>query len=155
MNGKTLAELARGMRLGAAIRLGTGEQRSGGRDRESILADAMEAVSAAIYLDAGMDIVRARVLAWFEAHLDALNPKASHKDAKTRLQEVLQAARKPLPVYTVTEISGQAHEQLFVVQCEVALLPEPILGSGRSRRAAEQQAASEALAFIERKGHGI
>lgn len=152
VNGRSLAAIARSIDLGPHIRLGSGELRSGGRNRDSILADAMEAVTAAIYRDAGMDPVRECVLAWFRKRLESLNPGASHKDAKTRLQEVLQARRKPLPVYSVVEVTGQAHDQRFVVACDVALLRSPVTGTGRSRRAAEQEAASEALAFIELKG---
>jgi len=154
VNGQSLAQIARSIKLGPCIRLGSGEQRSGGRDRDSILADAMEAVTAGIYLDAGMEAVRACVLDLFAARLESLNPNLSHKDAKTRLQEVLQAQRKPLPIYSVIEVTGQAHQQEFVVQCDVALLRSPVTGTGRSRRVAEQEAAREALAFIELKGNG-
>ena len=145
----TLASLARGMDVGARLTLGPGEMKSGGHRRDSILADALEALVAAIYLDAGFEACRARVLAWYAPLLDALPPLHQvGKDAKTRLQEWLQARQHPLPVYTLLSESGEDHDKTFHVACTLA---EPAIaaeGSGHSRRAAEQEAAEAVLAQL-------
>ena len=152
VKGQTLAELAREMRVGECLRLGSGEMKSGGHRRESILADAVEAVIGAIYLDAGMDVARARVLAWFAERLANINLKESQKDPKTRLQEFLQSRQAPLPRYDVTSVEGEAHAQTFTVECHVEVLDKHTVGSGSSRRHAEQQAAERALALLDPKG---
>lgn len=152
VKGQTLAELAREMRVGECLRLGSGEMKSGGHRRESILADAVEAVIGAIYLDAGMDVARARVLAWFAERLANINLKESQKDPKTRLQEFLQSRQAPLPRYEVTSVEGEAHAQTFTVECHVEVLDKHTVGSGSSRRHAEQQAAERALALLDPKG---
>jgi ribonuclease-3 len=149
VRGLTLAELANEMNVGPCLILGSGELKSGGQRRESILADAVEALIGAIYLDGGMEACRGRVLAWFEDRLAGLSPDAPVKDAKTRLQEYLQSRGAALPKYNTTEVSGQAHEQTFVIECRIALLDEPVSGSGRSRRLAEQEAAGRALAMLQ------
>lgn len=141
----TLAAIARELGLGEFLILGSGELKSGGANRESILGDAMEAVICALYLDAGLELCRARVLEWFAPRLAALDPVESAKDPKTRLQEHLQARRQTLPVYEVQKVSGKDHAQLFVVSCKAAGLPEPVIGRGGSRREAEQQAAELVL----------
>lgn len=141
----TLAGLARELEIGPALQLGTGEMKSGGADRDSILADALEAVIAAIYLDAGMEPCRTSVLAWFARRLDEIDLNTQTKDAKTRLQEHMQAARSALPVYEVMEVAGKDHQQTFAVLCHVALLAEPVTGYGSSRREAEQEAAEAVL----------
>jgi len=142
----TLAEIARELELGDALTLGAGEIRTGGFRRDSILADALEAVVGAIHLDAGFEACRTAVLPWFQSRLDAL-PAASQvgKDPKTRLQEWLQARQKPLPVYRVLEEKGEEHARVFSVEC---LLDDPPLraeADGTSRRAAEQAAAAEIM----------
>jgi ribonuclease III len=142
---ETLAAIAREIGLGEFLLLGSGERRSGGAARDSILADALEAVIAAIYLDGGMDAARASVLGWYEDRLAALDPGITHKDAKTELQEWLQARRAALPEYTVAEIGGEAHQRVFQVQCRAAGLDAPVTGTGSSRRIAEQEAARAAL----------
>lgn len=141
---ETLAELARSFGFGDYLQLGSGELKSGGAERDSILGDALEAVIAAIYLDAGMDVVRARVLEWFSGKLDDLDT-GSGKDAKTRLQELLQARKLSLPRYEVRAVKGPAHNQNFDVLAHVAGLEAPVAGRGKTRRAAEQAAAQEAL----------
>lgn len=147
----TLAGIARGLNLGERLTLGPGEMKSGGHRRDSILADALEAVIAAVYLDAGFEAARTAVLPWFEPLLAALPPLHQvGKDAKTRLQEWLQARQKPLPVYALVEESGEEHDKRFRVSCS---LTEPSLateGQGSSRRAAEQDAAAAALVQLER-----
>jgi ribonuclease-3 len=145
VKGETLARLARGFELGEYLRLGSGELKSGGFRRESILADALEALIGAIYLDAGMDVVRERVLAWLSNELDGLTLVDTNKDPKTRLQEFLQSRGCELPRYSVLDIQGEPHCRTFVVECEVALLNEKTHGQGGSRRIAEQVAATAAL----------
>ncbi|MEY8205235.1 MAG: ribonuclease III [Bermanella sp.] len=145
VRGTTLAEIARGFDLGEFLLLGSGELKSGGYNRESILADLVEAIIGAIYLDAGMDAVQACILSWYQSRLDHLSEDTVVKDAKTRLQEHLQKSQSRLPKYDVVEISGQAHEQNFKVSCRVEKLPEVTVGTGTSRRFAEQSAAEKAL----------
>ncbi|WP_029849975.1 ribonuclease III family protein, partial [Vibrio parahaemolyticus] len=111
----------------------------------SFLADAVEAIIGAIYLDSDIEKVRSIVLSWYNSRLEAIKPGVSQKDPKTRLQEFLQGRRKPLPVYTVTNIKGEAHNQEFTVECEVAGVDKPVIGKGTSRRKAEQAAAETAL----------
>lgn len=148
VKGVTLAEIAREMNLGDCLRLGSGELKSGGFNRASILADAVEAIIGAIYLDAGFAACQERVLAWYSARLAELCLSDTHKDAKTRLQEFLQSRKSSLPVYHLTKVEGEAHEQTFYIECEVAMLEQRTLGEGGSRRIAEQQAASQALAKL-------
>jgi ribonuclease-3 len=141
-----LAPIARQLDLGAKLILGPGEMKSGGHRRDSILADALEALVAAIYLDAGFETCRAVVLPWFQSAMEALPPPHKvGKDAKTRLQEWLQGKQKPLPVYALLSESGDDHAKTFRITCT---LQQPVLvteGEGGSRRAAEQMAAEAAL----------
>lgn len=141
----TLAEVARELDLGTSLILGTGELKSGGANRESILADALEAVISAIYLDGGMEACQTKVIQWFNSRLESLNLESSVKDAKTRLQEYLQSRKKKLPRYEVSKVTGKDHQQSFSINCVVELLSEPALGKGNNRREAEQQAAENAL----------
>ncbi len=145
VRGHTLAELGREFELGDYLKLGPGELKSGGFRRDSILADAVEAIIGAIYLDSGTEVVRGIILSWYQTRLEAIKPGVSQKDPKTRLQEFLQGRRKPLPVYTVTNIKGEAHNQEFTVSCDVAGIGMPVIGKGTSRRKAEQAAAETAL----------
>lgn len=140
-----LAVIGRSLELGERLTLGPGEMKSGGHRRDSILADAVEAVVAAIYLDAGFEACRAVVLPWFEPSLAALPVGKPEKDPKTRLQEWLQARQRPLPLYELVSESGDDHAKIFQVRCT---LTEPALsadGEGGSRRLAEQQAATAVL----------
>jgi ribonuclease-3 len=146
----TLAGVARALDIGAKLTLGPGEMKSGGHRRDSILADAVEAVIAAFYLDAGFDACRQAVLPWFEPLLAALPPLHQvGKDPKTRLQEWLQARQRPLPVYSLIEESGDDHDKTFRVGCTLGDQAITTEGRGRSRRAAEQAAAEAALQRIE------
>lgn len=145
VKGDTLAEVGREFELGELLLLGPGELKSGGYRRESILADAVEAIIGAIFLEAGIDTCEQLVLTWFASRLDALDPSVTAKDSKTRLQEHLQGKKLPLPDYEVTEIKGKSHDQTFIVKCLVAGLTEATFGKGNSRRKAEQCAAR--LAF--------
>jgi len=144
-----LASIARTLDLGAHLVLGPGEMKSGGHRRDSILADAVEAIVGAIHLDAGFEACRAAVLPWFEAAIDALPPPNKiGKDAKTRLQEWLQGRGKPLPVYRLVSESGDEHAKIFRVACVVAEPAVECEGEGTSRRAAEQLAAEAVLQQI-------
>lgn len=145
-----LATIARTLDLGSRLTLGPGEMKSGGHRRDSILADALEAIVAAIHLDAGFDACRAAVLPWFEPAMAALPPPNKvGKDAKTRLQEWLQGRQRPLPVYALLAEEGEEHARSFRVSCSL-MQPELVTqGEGASRRAAEQAAAEAALAQIE------
>ncbi|WP_425488020.1 ribonuclease III [Marilutibacter penaei] len=146
----SLASIARDLELGDRLVLGPGEMKSGGHRRDSILADVVEAIVAAIYLDAGFDACRARVLPWFEGAMARMPPPHKvGKDAKTRLQEWLQGRRKPLPVYALLSESGEEHAKTFRVSCRLAEPEVETEGDGGSRRAAEQRAAEAALALLE------
>jgi ribonuclease-3 len=145
VKGDTLAELGREAKVGELLKLGPGELKSGGNRRSSILADSMEALLGAIYLEAGIDTVETVILGLWKDRIAALNPNEHPKDAKTRLQEFLQSRRLGLPRYDVVEIVGKDHAQTFVVHCLVESLPEPVKGIGTSRRKAEQQAAEATL----------
>ncbi len=146
VNRDTLAALARTLDVGAAVRLGEGELRSGGATRPSILADALEAVFGAIFLDAGFDAAAAVIEAAYAPLLSELDPAALSKDPKTRLQEWLQARRIAVPEYVVTDVAGDAHAQTFTVECRIPALAVVTVGAGASRRAAEQAAATLAYA---------
>jgi ribonuclease III len=144
-----LAGVARSLDLGSKLILGPGEMKTGGHRRDSILADAVEALIAALYLDGGFDACRDTVLPWFEPLLSALPPlNQVGKDAKTRLQEWLQARQLPLPVYALLEESGDDHDKRFRVGCTLAEPPAAGEGNATSRRAAEQAAAEGVLAQL-------
>lgn len=145
VKGTSLAKVARELELGEQLNLGGGERKSGGHRRDSILADAVEALIGAIYLDAGFDAARQSIERWLAKRLSPLTLEATDKDPKTQLQEFLQGRGKALPVYRVDAIDGEAHDQTFTVVCEVELLKLPVSAQGGSRRAAEQAAAAEAL----------
>jgi len=150
VNREPLAGVAQALELGQYLRLGAGELRSGGHARESILADAVEAVLAALYLDGGLELTRRVVEQLLGERLAALSPSTQPKDAKTRLQEYLQARRLALPSYEVVETTGRDHAQTFVVRCAVADLGLATTAVGSSRRKAEQLAAERLLVEIGR-----
>ena len=137
----SLAGIASATGFGRYLRLGEGELKSGGARRPSMLADAVEAVIGAAFLDGGFDAAHAIVARLFRDSLAGIDPQTSGKDAKTLLQEYLQSRRMALPRYNVIAIHGEAHEQLFEVECEVKELNIRCRGTGASRRSAEQQAA--------------
>jgi ribonuclease III len=141
----TLADIARKLQLGEHLILGSGELKTGGANRESTLADALEAVLSALFLDAGMQVCEERISLWFEDLLKQHGQLEAAKDAKTTLQEYLQARKLALPTYQIIDIQGKDHQQEFKVHCCIGLLKEPVLGLGASRKEAEQQAAAEAL----------
>lgn len=140
-----LHQVASRLDLGDFLRLGEGELKSGGFRRPSILADALEAVFGAIFLDAGFDAARDVILSAYRPLLDALDPSAAGKDPKTALQEWLQGRHKALPVYSLVGTTGDAHAQAFEVECAVHAYALNTRGQGASRRVAEQQAAERAL----------
>lgn len=141
----TLSELAISLDLGDALRLGEGELKSAGWRRPSILADALEAIIGAIYLDGGFVAAEAFVLGLYAGKLDTIDPKVIDKDPKSLLQELLQSRKIAVPEYTVTLTSGEAHAQQFVVECFIDKHNIRTIGEGSSRRLAEQQAAQLAL----------
>lgn len=152
VKGETLAEIAREFELGDCLNLGEGELKSGGFRRDSILADAVEAIIGAVYVDGGMEACRERILFWYQQRLDTISLEETLKDPKTRLQELMQSHRKPLPQYKVVSIDGEAHAQVFTIQCHTALLSQPTEAKASSRRTAEKLAAEEALKLIQAKG---
>jgi len=144
VNQTALASHGERLALGRYLLLGEGEARSGGAARPSILADALEALIGAVFVDAGFERAQAVTLGIFEQSLAELDPVSSEKDPKTRLQEHLQARRLALPVYRVTAVRGEAHRQEFEVECAVEAFGVRASGTGTSRRGAEQMAAREA-----------
>lgn len=148
VRGETLAALARALDLGAHLALGEGESRSGGHDRDSILADALEAVFGAVLKDGGLDAARAVILRLYDERIRGLDPEHVEKDPKTRLQELLQKRGLPVPAYETVQISGEAHEQWFVVECRIegGMVAR---GEGANRRQAEQDAAARAWGRVE------
>lgn len=149
VNQTTLAEIAQELKLGDYLFLGEGELKSGGFNRPSILADAVEAIFAAISFDADFMAAEKVVRSLYRERIAAIDPSKHAKDAKTRLQEALQARRLSLPRYSILSQSGEAHEQSFCVQCDLAELGIITTGDGISRRGAEQQAADAALILLE------
>nr|WP_203525783.1 ribonuclease III [Crenobacter caeni] len=149
VNQQTLSEIAVVLKLGDELYLGEGELKSGGFNRPSILADALEATFAAVSFDADFSTAEAVVRRLYDARVAAIDPTRHAKDAKTRLQEALQARRYPLPRYRIVSQSGEAHEQHFIVACELGDLGIDTTGEGSSRRGAEQQAAEAALERLE------
>jgi ribonuclease-3 len=141
----SLAEIAEKLGLSDFLRLGEGEMKSGGFRRPSILADTMEAAFGAVLVDGGFEAARDVISRLFEPVLKSVDPKTLGKDSKTLLQEYLQGKRLPLPVYTVVETRGAAHNQEFEVECAIPKLEISVRGTGRSRRGAEQSAAKQAL----------
>ena len=146
---EALAKIAKDLQLSKSLILSVGELKSGGHNRESILADVVEAIMAAIYLDCGqLEILETVILKWYAPYLDEIEPSDQLKDPKSRLQELLQGKKQPLPLYEVIHIEGDAPNQHFTIQCQVQGLPI-ITGEGASRRFAEQAAAAEILNLLE------
>ena len=146
----TLYEIAQMLQLGEFLKLGEGELKSAGWRRPSILADALEAIIGAVYLDGGHQAVEALVLKLYAEKLATINPKIIDKDAKSLLQEHLQGKKIDLPDYQVVNIDGEAHAQTFQISCNIAKLKIQTVGEGTSRRAAEQHAAQLALEKIKK-----
>ena len=144
----TLGELALTLNIGEALRLGEGELKSGGWRRPSVLADALEAIIGAVFLDAGFDAAEAVVIKLFTPLIEKIDPKSIGKDAKSLLQEYLQSKKIDVPIYEVLAIEGEAHCQTFRVECKVTKFNISTQGEGSSRRNAEQEAAKLAYQKI-------
>lgn len=147
---EALADVAVGLQLGEFLRRGEGEVASDPEPRASILADAVEALVGAVFLDAGYEAARKSVLHVFGPFIGALDAEQPAKDAKTQLQELLQARHRPLPQYRVVSVEGAAHQQAFQVECRLADGPQAAVGRGTSRQRAEQEAARAMLAKLAR-----
>lgn len=146
---EALGKIANDLKLSQSLILSLGELKSGGHHRESILADTVEAIIGAIYIDCGdLEVLKNIVLHWYVPYLDHIEPTDQLKDPKSRLQEYLQARKQALPVYEVIDIQGDAPNQHFKVECSVAGLPK-LQGEGSSRRFAEQAVAAEILKLLE------
>ncbi|WP_343153926.1 ribonuclease III [Buchnera aphidicola (Mindarus keteleerifoliae)] len=143
--GHALASIAYEFDLGEYLQLGQGELKSGGFKRESILANTVEALIGAIFLDSNINKIEKLILNWYRNKLKKINPINTQKDPKTRLQEYLQAKHLPLPSYLIVKVYGEAHNQLFTINCEISGINENLIGVGVSRRKAEQDAAQHAL----------
>lgn len=149
VNQTSLAELARQHNLGDYLILGSGELKSGGFRRDSILSDALEAIIGALLLDQGVEACRAWILELFAEKFNAIKLDSWNKDPKTRLQELMQARKKELPVYELAAMSGADHAQTFEVRCRVPITVETTVGIGISRKKAEQAAAESMLILLE------
>ncbi len=145
---ETLAQLAKQLDLGSHIRFGIGENKSGGRQKDSLLANTLEAMIGAIYLDSDLENCRRFILKLYASLLDQLTTENIPKDPKSELQEYLQANKKSLPIYNVVAEEGEAHDKLFTIECCVDGVAKPIVAKGRSKRNAEQTAARTMLEKI-------
>ena len=148
VKGDSLAEIGRALSLGDHVRLGSGELKSGGFRRGSILACAVEALIGAVYLDGGFVAAQQFVMSLYQQRLVNVSPEDELKDPKTRLQEFLQSRKLPLPRYELVKVEGEAHNQTFYVECVTESLQERIPGHGSSRRKAEQSAAKKMLKIL-------
>lgn len=150
VNKESLAVIANTLMLGDVIKLGSGELKSGGFRRPSILADAVESIIGSVYCDAGFDSSRDLIVRLYTERLASPADLQSLKDPKTRLQELLQSRRFALPDYQITNITGHAHAQMFHVKCTIEKMNIEVNGQGKSRRKAEQLAADEAIIQLEK-----
>ena len=150
VKGETLTDIARELALGSKLRLGSGERKAHAEPRASILADAVEALIGAVYLDSDLESTRKLVLKWYRKRLAGLSLDGSLKDPKSRLQELLQSQHRSIPDYSVVSIRGKAHQQEFTVECAVESLRAS--GNGKSRKIAEQEAATAMLQQLENAG---
>jgi ribonuclease-3 len=151
VRGETLAKLGRKLKLGDYIKLGPGEMKSGGWRRDSILANTLEAIIGAVFLDANIEVCRQCVISLYHQLLSEISPDKLNKDPKTALQELLQSRRLELPIYRVSSETGNAHERLFNIECTIIELNISVRAEGRSKRQAEQSAAEKALLVLEKK----
>ena len=147
VKGEKLAEIAKQIGLADQLKLGPGELKSGGWRRDSILANTVEALIGAIYLDSDIDACQCFILNLYEPHLE-IDPNNIKKDAKSRLQEHLQSRRQAVPVYETIKESGFAHNPEFTVSCKIDMLDDTVIASGQSKRKAEQAAAEKVLQLL-------
>jgi ribonuclease-3 len=145
---ETLAKVARSLELGEYLQLGTGEKRSGGWRRDSILSNTLEAIIGAIYLDSDMLTCKSFVLTLFQDHINNMSPEQQSKDPKTELQEYLQARKLDLPDYKIVAEEGEAHNRQFTVECRIEAINSKMTAQGKSKRAAEQTAAQKILEVL-------
>ncbi len=148
---ETLAKLSRTIELGQHIKLGSGELKSGGFDRDSILADCLESILGAIFIDSTIEDVTNVIKKLYKTTFEEINPDSVQTDPKTKLQEYLQKNTRPLPEYKIIEITGKPHKQTFTVECKTLLLDQPVFGKGASRKKAEQDAADKTIKAIKDK----
>ena len=151
VKGETLADLGRKLNLGDFIKLGPGERKSGGWRRDSILANTLEAIIGAVYLDSDMEVCRRCVVTLYNKLLSEISPDNLNKDSKTSLQELLQSRRMELPVYHVLSENGDAHERIFTIECAIKDQNISVQAEGHSKRIAEQVAAEKALSVLEKQ----
>ena len=144
----TLSELANNLGVGAHLILGSGEKKTGGDRRASILADALEAIFGAVYMDSGLNTAKKVIFRAYGDRITKLPDEVDLRDPKSRLQEYLQGRQLPLPIYVIDSVSGKAHRQSFEISCVVESLELKTIGKGANRRDAEQQAASSMLVLI-------
>lgn len=153
VKGDTLAKIAKIKNIGEYIILGAGEKSTGGHQRGSILADCVEALIGAIYKDSDdIKVVQNCILDWYEKEFDFVEESniTKDKDAKTKLQEMMQKKSLELPIYDIVKITGDAHEQEFTISCTISLLKESIIATGSTRKKAEQQAAQKILEILKK-----
>jgi ribonuclease-3 len=150
VRGESLAEVAKQLALGPDLLLGSGEMKSGGHRRDSILGDTVEALIGAVYLDRGIEAAREIITAWFKSFFDSALQVQPVKDAKTALQEWLQHRNKPLPDYQLVGTGGEAHSRLFTVSCKIAAVETAMTATASSRRRAEQMVAEQLLKEVEK-----
>jgi len=148
VKGEKLAEIAREMQLSNELKLGQGELKSGGWRRDSILANTIEALIGAVYLDSGIDQCRNFILDLYQSHLDNIDPADIKKDSKSQLQEYLQSRKQDVPIYKVIEESGSSHQPEFTVSCEINLIDDIVIAKGTSKRKAEQAVAEKAMSKL-------
>lgn len=155
VKGEKLAEIAKEINLSDIIKLGTGELKSGGWRRKSILANTVEAIIGAVYLDSDFETCRKFIIRLYYSHLQNINPVNIKKDAKTVLQEYLQSIKQNVPEYNTVNETGLSHQPEFTVSCAIDLLEEPILATGSSKRKAEQAAAEKAMKLLKSENNKL
>jgi len=151
VRGESLAQVAKELELGAELLLGSGEMKSGGQRRDSILGDTVEALIGAVYLDKGMEMAKECILLWFGTFIESALKVKPGKDPKTALQEWLQKRGEPLPDYQLVKTGGEAHNRLFTVSCKLDVVKDEISATASSRRRAEQMVAEQLLTQLELK----
>lgn len=149
VKGEKLAEISRHIELSSEIKLGIGELKSGGWRRDSILANTLEALIGAVYLDSDMKSCRDFILRLYKIHLENIDPSDIKKDAKTKLQEYLQSRNYQVPIYRVISEAGPSHEPKFTVSCKIGLFDETVIATGKSKRKAEQAVAEQVITMLE------
>ena len=148
---ETLAEIARDISLEKKVKLGSGELKSGGWRRDSILANTLEALIGAIYLDSNIEKCRSFILDVYHNHLEIIDPEDIKKDPKSQLQEYLQSRKKPTPIYEVINEKGSSHKPEFTISCKIDLLDDLVIATGSSKQKAEQAVATKILNHLQKK----